>query len=128
MGGIGMLAVGVLGFPFIGFLQEKTTTQILTENAPALVGQVTTHKNYVLGKYDAVDPTKTEAITDEISKAQIAEATKSGQFAALGKMALFPAFMLICYIALALYFKSKGGYKAVDIHGQEKAKQVEPGM
>lgn len=128
MGGIGMLAVGVLGFPFIGFLQEKTTTQILAEKAPALVEQVTTHKNYVLGKYDAVDPTKTEAITDEASKAQIAEATKSGQFAALGKMAFFPAFMLICYIALALYFKSKGGYKAIDLHAQERASEVEPGM
>ena len=26
-------------------------------------------------------------------------------------MALFPAFMLVCYIGLILYFKSKGGYK-----------------
>ena len=113
--GIGMLAVGVLGFPYIGYLQEKTTTSILADKAPALVEQVKTHKDYVLGSYDAVDPVKAEKITDAASKATLAEATKSGQFAALGKMAFFPMFMLVCYIALALYFKSKGGYKPVDI-------------
>jgi hypothetical protein len=30
-------------------------------------------------------------------------------------MAYFPAFMLACYIALFMYFKSKGGYQAVHI-------------
>jgi hypothetical protein len=30
---------------------------------------------------------------------------------ALAKMAAFPAFMLLCYIGLILYFKGKGGYK-----------------
>jgi MFS family permease len=117
--GIGMLAVGVLGFPYIGYLQEKTTTSILAEKAPALVEQVKTHKDYVLGSYDAVDPVKAETITDPTSKATLAEATKSGQFAALGKMAFFPMFMLVCYISLALYFKSKGGYKPVDLHGDK---------
>jgi hypothetical protein len=63
-----------------------------------------------------VDPVKAAVITDPVSKATLAEATKSGQFAALGKMAFFPMFMLVCYIVLALYFKSKGGYKAVDLH------------
>lgn len=126
--GIGMLAVGVLGFPYIGYLQEKTTTAILADKAPALVEQVKTHKDYVLGSYDAVDPVKAETITDAASKETLAEATKSGQFAALGKMAYFPMFMLLCYIGLALYFRSKGGYKAVDIHGQERAQEAEPGM
>ncbi len=126
--GIGMLAVGVLGFPYIGFLQEKTTTDIIANKAPALVEKVSTDKHYVLGDYKAIDPTKAATVTDETSKTTIDEATKSGQFAALGKMAYFPAFMLICYIALALYFKSKGGYKPVDIHGSEKAHAAEPGM
>ncbi len=128
MGGIGMLAVGVLGFPFIGFLQEKTTTDILAEKSPALVEQVTVHKEYVLGKYDAVDPIKAEAIADADAKTTLAEATKAGQFAALGKMALFPTFMLICYIGLALYFRSKGGYKAIDLHAQERTLEAEPGL
>ena len=42
-------------------------------------------------------------------------ASKAGQFSALGQMAMFPAFMLVCYVALILYFKSKGGYKPVQL-------------
>ena len=49
----------------------------------------------------------------------MAAAQKAGQFETLAKMALFPAFMLVCYIILFGYFQSKGGYKAVDIGGRE---------
>jgi len=113
--GIGMLAVGILGFPFIGSLQEKTTTAELESKAPALVTKVAVDKTYVLGKYKAVDPEKAAALTSEADKTAIAEATKAGQFGALGTMALFPAFMLACYIGMFFYFRSKGGYKAVDL-------------
>ena len=34
-------------------------------------------------------------------------------------MALFPTFMLACYIGLFLYFKSKGGYDAQVLTGHE---------
>ena len=37
------------------------------------------------------------------------------QFSALGKMAMFPLFMLACYLALIAYFKTKGGYKPVHL-------------
>jgi MFS family permease len=127
MGGIGMLAVGILGFPFIGFLQESTATAKLKDNT-AIYEQVATTKHYLLGDYQAIDPVKAAAITDEAGVAAIKTAQTASQFDALGKMAMFPAFMLICYIGLLLYFKSRGGYKAVDLHGQEKAIASEPGM
>ncbi|MEY4917291.1 MAG: hypothetical protein RL616_1204, partial [Verrucomicrobiota bacterium] len=65
MGGIGMLAVGILGFPFIGGLQESTATQKLSASNPALYQSVTVEKNYLLGPYRAIDPVKSAAITDE---------------------------------------------------------------
>ncbi len=114
--GIGMLAVGILGFPYIGYLQEKTTTGILQEKAPALYQTVTKDADYVLGAYKSVDPEKAAAVTAATEKATLAEVTKAGQFGALGKMAFFPMFMLACYIAMAMYFKGKGGYKPVDIN------------
>ena len=30
-------------------------------------------------------------------------------------MAFFPAFMLVCYVLLFLYFKAKGGYRPVEL-------------
>jgi MFS family permease len=115
VGGIGMLAVGILGAPFLGFLQEFSATQQLASANPALYQTVTVQKNYLLGTYQAIDPVKVAAVTDEKSQAEITAATTTGQFSALGKMALFPLFTLVCYLALIVYFKSKGGYKPVQL-------------
>ena len=117
MGGIGMLAVGILGFPFIGFLQESSATAKLHASDSALHQTVSVEKNYLLGKYQAIDPVKSAAVIDEKAKETLKTATTTGQFSALGKMAFFPAFMLAGYIALIVYFKGKGGYKPVEISG-----------
>jgi MFS family permease len=113
MGGIGMLAVGILGAPFLGYLQESSATQALAASSPALYQKVTVENSYLLGKYQAIDPVKSAAVTDKDSTAAIADATTAGQFGALGKMSLFPIFGLACYIGLLAYFKSRGGYKPV---------------
>jgi MFS family permease len=115
LGGIGMLAVGIIGAPFIGFLQESTATAQLKEDNPAVYQVVHTEKEYLLGNYDAIDPVKSAVVMEEGAQASLAEANKAGQFAALGKMAVFPAFMFFCYVGLILYFRTKGGYKAVQI-------------
>jgi len=115
MGGIGMLAVGILGAPFIGYLQESSATRQLAAANPALYQTVTVEKNYLLGKYQAIDPVKSAAVTDSASTAAINAATTTGQFSALGKMALFPIFMFASYVALMLYFKSRGGYRPVQL-------------
>jgi MFS family permease len=120
VGGIGMLAVGILGAPFIGYLQESSATQQLQSANPALYQTVTVEKNYLLGKYQAVDPVKSAAVTDAAATTAIADATTTGQFSALGKMALFPLFMLACYLALIAYFKSRGGYQPVKLTAENK--------
>lgn len=117
MGGIGMLAVGILGFPFIGYLQESTATAKLQTGDSAIYQSVTVEKKYLLGAYQAIDPVKSAAVTDVAAQAAIKTATTTGQFSALGKMAVFPAFMLVCYLALIAYFKTKGGYKPVQLGG-----------
>jgi len=115
IGGIGMLSVGILGAPFIGYLQESSATQQLAAANPALYQTVTVEKNYLLGKYQAIDPVKSAAVTDATATTAITNATTTGQFSALGKMALFPLFMLASYLALLAYFKSRGGYKPVQL-------------
>ncbi len=119
MGGIGMLAVGILGFPFIGYLQESTATRQLEAKDAPLYQTVTVEKSYLLGAYRAIDPVKvSEARLTDAQQQTLKEATVASQFAALGKMAMFPGFMFCCYIILIMYFKSKGGYKAVQLSGE----------
>jgi MFS family permease len=115
MGGIGMLAVGILGAPFLGYMQESSTTQQLRATNPALYEQVTVKKDYLLGAYEAIDPVKSAAVTDTKAQADLQAATTAGKFSALGKMGMFPAFTFACYLALFGYFKSRGGYKPVQL-------------
>ncbi|MEX2287567.1 MAG: hypothetical protein WD648_10795 [Planctomycetaceae bacterium] len=107
-GGVGMLGVGVLGFPFIGLLQENA---VRNEVQPAVYAQVSTEKTGVFGKYQAVDPEKKKALREpDLSSLQkVEDSAKKG---ALAKMAIFPCIMLVCYLILIAYFKSQGGYKA----------------
>ena len=81
---------------------------------------MTVEKNYLIGKYQAIDPVKSAAVTDAASTTAIATATTAGQFSALGKMALFPIFMLADYLALIAYFKSRGGYKPVQLAAEKR--------
>lgn len=115
VGGIGMLAVGILGQPFIGYLQESSTTQQLEAKNPALYQTVTVEKHYLLGSYRAVDPLKSVAVTETSAQADLATVTTNAQFSALSKMALFPLFTFACYLAMLLYFKTRGGYRPVQL-------------
>ncbi|HEX7653140.1 MAG TPA: MFS transporter, partial [Verrucomicrobiae bacterium] len=115
IGGIGMLAVGILGSPFLGYMQESSTTQQLRASNPALYEQVKSEQHYVLGAYQAIDPVKSAALTDPQAVNEIKAAQSAGKFTALGRMAMFPAFTFACYLGLLLYFKSRGGYRAVQL-------------
>jgi MFS family permease len=110
--GIGMIAVGVLGFPYIGFVQERTASSHLTATAAPVAEQVLIEKSYMGVPYKAIN---SEVKVDAPATTAIAEASKAGQFNALAIMAAFPAFMLLCYLGMYAYFKSKGGYQAVNI-------------
>ncbi len=135
--GIGMLAVGTLGFPYIGVLQTQEQQTALAgspEVAKAVPGLVEngefkalTEKHiYEILEYKAIDEvavTKSiEALPAENQEAasELIKTTKEqSNQKALGKMAIFPAIMLVCYIGLFLFFKSKGGYKPVELESEE---------
>ncbi|MGI9241050.1 MAG: MFS transporter [Verrucomicrobiales bacterium] len=129
--GIGMLAVGVLGFPYIGSLKEKKAVEAvgqvaeaaavpgLIENgavAPANLAENSIYYGSI--KYPTLDTEKIDALVanapgDKEAITTAIESAKEGSGQkALANMAVFPAVMLIAYIGLFLYFKSRGGYKA----------------
>ncbi len=126
--GIGMLAAGAIGSPLLGVFQidtEKTKLaedEFITRNVPAISTSVT-EKDGLFGKYTVVDD---EAIAAAISKIPDKETGKKVQAAveevaslspkwSLSKIAIFPAFMTVCFLILFLYFRSKGGYKPIDL-------------
>ena len=89
---------------------------------PAVFEQVTVESDYLLGQYTALDAEALLLLDAEV-QAEAAEISERETQGALAKMAVFPAFMLVCYIGLILYFKSKGGYKPkmLDVADEETA-------
>ncbi|MEM1222661.1 MAG: MFS transporter [Verrucomicrobiota bacterium] len=108
--GIGMLSVGILGNPFIGYLQESASSSAIKSELPEVYEEITAEKEYFFGDYVGVIPEKLAEKPEEIQVVvnEIKERETQG---ALAKMAFFPGFMFICYIGLILYFRSQGGYK-----------------
>ena len=131
--GIGMLAVGTLGTAYIGALQTKTQQDALVASAevseavPSLVaeGKVTTLKEksvYEIIKYDTVDDDKVKEKIAELPEDEREATTKlvksvrdAGNQKALGSMIIFPIIMLVGFLGILLYFKSKGGYKPIEL-------------
>ncbi|MEO0415786.1 MAG: MFS transporter [Verrucomicrobiota bacterium] len=134
--GIGMLACGALGFPLLGKFQIDTQKTQLAENS-SLVEKVpaafkdgaiatVTENDSIFGKYTGVDTGALDKAIDAATKddeaaglkATAAKIAKDAPKLSLAKIALFPAFMLLCYIGLFVYFKSRGGYKPIDLSAE----------
>ena len=118
--GIGMLTVGIIGGPMIGKMQEDSAKVALQEKMDGIYEQVSKDDTYFLGGYTAVDDSKVQMLA-QAEKEEVQEIVKSAKQGALAKVTVFPGVMLLCYLALIMYFQSKGGYKPVVIDGQAAA-------
>ena len=114
MGGVGMLGVGVIGAMLMGNVQDTTIDRELTARNAQVHEQVTIEKSGLLGTYHSVDLEKLDKV-DESAKALVKEVQNASKKIALKQMAFLPAIMLLCYLGILGYFKSKGGYKPVDL-------------
>ena len=130
--GIGMLAVGVLGFPLIGAIQaNKEISEVAKTATPGLVenGEVATDAKegksiYSIINYEVLSDTAVDeklADADDAAKEAVAAARKGSAPKALGSMTGFPLSMLIAYIGIYMYFRSRGGYKPIELGGSDES-------
>lgn len=113
--GVGMLAVGIVGNPFLGNVQDTKIDEQLLAEAQALHAEyVTQEQTGIFGKYMAIDDAAYENAPKE-AKDKIDDVKDSAKKNALSTVAILPILMLISYIGLILYFRSKGGYKPVEL-------------
>ena len=121
--GVGMLAVGIIGNPFLGYIQDTEVNELLPPNIQQ--EYVTLEKESVFGDYTALDSDAIATAPPEV-QAQVQTVQAEAKKDALATVALFPIFMLICYLGLILYFRSKGGYKPV--HLEDEAEEAGTGL
>ncbi len=120
LGGLGMLAVGVLGAPFQGFIQDTKVDKDLAAKDPSVYEKVIKPaKTSVFGEYRAVDEEKVEALPEE-GKAEVTAIQDASKRNVLVVTAIFPCIMLVCYLGLMAYFRTRGGYKPQIIIGEKE--------
>jgi len=112
--GIGMLTVGILGGPLIGAMQERSIQSAIEERLPGAYQSISTTDSYFLGSYQALDPSKIQTLPEGQSGEieAIAQAARQGS---LAKVVVFPAIMLVCYLGLIVWFRTRGGYQPVNL-------------
>ena len=111
MNGMGMIAVGVLGAPFLGTIQDKYLDQALLRDAPALHASITGAEQSKYGiTFRPLDQQRVAALPEAqlkiVEKVQV-----SNSQATLARIAVLPAIMFAAYLSLIVYFRRRGGYR-----------------
>jgi hypothetical protein len=109
--GLGMLGVGIFGAAFIGLIQDKSVNARIAADNPAVYQQIVAPKKWAFGEYEAVAPEKVETLPAE-EKSAVTAASDAAKKEALKTVCIFPAIMILSYLGLMAYFKSRGGYQA----------------
>lgn len=115
--GTGLLGVGILGAMFLGNLVDHTMDKDLLAQNQAIHAKVTEARSGLLGSYNAIMPDKEAALSAD-EKAVVNSVKGGATKNALKTASVLPFLMFATYIGLLLYFKSKGGYKPVDVNAK----------
>ncbi|MDF1756154.1 MAG: MFS transporter [Verrucomicrobiales bacterium] len=116
---VGVLGMGILGTPIMGGLQDKGIEADLRNNHPEIHQKIVSEPRAVpfIGKVPGFDEDKVNNLP-EAERAIVTETRYPHKKRAFYTVAILPTFMLICYLIMFVYFKSKGGYKPVDLGGE----------
>lgn len=112
--GIGMLSVGIIGGPLIGEMQERSIETAIEAKTPGVYPQIAKTDSYFFGTYEAIDAQKVAALPSAEAE-QINAIAQGARQGSLAKVVVFPAFMLVCYLGLIVWFRSRGGYRPVNL-------------
>lgn len=119
--GVGMIAVGTLGNPGIGYMQDRAFTNVMRAEDPQLLAQVAKPSppsvfSDIFGQTEALDESALQTLPDE-RQSVVNQVRMEASQGVLGKVAVLPMIMFVCYIILILYFRAKGGYRAQVLTG-----------
>lgn len=128
MGGIGMLSGGLVGSAGLGYAKDRFAGETLAATAPAVYAQAKAAKpssflffadatgldGTKLGDAKAADPAKRTA-----DQKAMVEADQQGDRKTLKADSTLPAIMACIYLLLLLFFKARGGYRALTIDEQK---------
>ena len=143
MGGIGMMSAGLVGSPGLGYSKDRFSGEALKAAAPASFDELKNaqpSKFLFFGDVFGLDGKKLGAAQEKLNKARetaadsnaalatltadekaLVESSITGDRKTLVADSFIPGTMAVIYLALMIYFKAIGGYKAVKIEDEKAA-------
>ncbi len=112
---IGALGMGVIGAPLMGIWQDTDIDKTLREQHPAIHAKVQGKETVnLIGSAPSVDA---QALTQLPAAEQTVVTDVQNRFKKMtfARTALLPAFLLLCYLLIFLWFRSRGGYRPVEL-------------
>ncbi len=115
---VGVLGMGILGTPLMGLYLDKGIDADLKANEPALYANVDGGaRETMFGASPSLKMDVVETLEGE-EKEKVFQTINANKKQAFVRQAALPAVMLVIYLGLFFYFKSRGGYKPIEI-GQD---------
>ena len=113
---VGVLFLGVLGSPFIGYQQDRDMDRRLgAAEHSALYGQIKgPDKSGLFGTTPTLDQEKIKALPEAAAK-QLESVQAESKRRVFASVAVLPAFMLVCYLGMYFWFRSRGGYRPIEL-------------
>jgi len=125
---IGLLSAGIIGTPILGVAFDRSIHDAVVESAPVLSEAATAPGGFMWMSHDMIDPVQAETFLATLSETERAEietiyrkdAPQGEAHIQAGRDVLeyavrFPLILLVAFGAIALYFRSRGGYKPIEL-------------
>ena len=119
---LGMLSVGIIGGQLMGAAFDRTVHEKVTTQMPALAQEAEFKKDFLWTSADAINPEKRKAYLEmnpEDADAY-AKIDRAAGRDVLVYSVRFPAILILGFGLVTLYFRSKGGYKPVELQYKDE--------
>jgi MFS family permease len=120
---LGLLSVGIVGLSSLGAAFDKYNHRGAGTALPKMTVVAESPKSFLWDNYKQIDPEKMATYLKTLPPEQAAAETatfksvesQSGR-SVLIFASIFPAILVVAFAAIWIWFKSKGGYKPIDIN------------
>jgi len=115
---LGLLTVGIFGFPFLGAVKDNFDAQTVRQEQPALYETYKIADRSFFGwNYDSIKANEVLADTSlgEADRAELKDRIDHSARRTLRVAAVLPAIMAVAFGLMLLWFRSRGGYTVVHL-------------
>lgn len=115
----GLLAVGIIGGPMLGAVQDAQIAKGIEKQFPVIYETHKKESSFLGYSYKKLEVKTLKETVKPANKLQLDNTINASKRKAFLVAAISPLFMALCYFALVLYFRSNGGYRPVVLENQE---------